>query len=311
MTPHFRRSALFLGLLAVPWLLGAGEQDAGQRAHSRLRDFGPDGYVWYFRTATTPAKLKPKQFAWLYCVGGSAVSHVNQISLLDLKDRPTTCIPPSAIGLTPGIQHMVRIGGVDYPVTFRANQAYQSSRVEALGGGQDFEQLLAEGRAAIANKKLSWHLYPGGPRPTSEVAVVACNDTSEVLTVDGSVLFDSKSRPRGCGNYWTLVLEPGAHTLKFRQGDLRGDFEAGHSYGIWVDFKCLQHDVDVDTGQVINIIDSGYSTGTAALLALGELASSKVTCASSKVTGISIRDFNGEEVVANLVLEDNPGIEDK
>lgn len=311
MTRHFRRSALFLGLLAVPWLLGATEQEAGQRAHCRLHDFGPNGYVWYFKTATAPEKLKSKQVGWVKCVGGSGVTHVNQIPLFDLKGHIATCAPPSMIALTPGTQHSVRIGGVDYPVTSRANQVYESSRVEALGGSLDFELLLEEGRAAIASKKKSWHLYPGDPRPTSEVAVVACNDTSEVLTVDASVLFDSNSRPRGCGNHWTLVLEPGTHTLKFRQGDLRGEFEAGHSYGIWVDSKCLQLDVDVDTGQVINIIDSGQSPGTVVLLALGELASSKVTCASYKVTGISIRDFNGEEVVANLVLEDNPGIEDK
>jgi hypothetical protein len=215
------------------------------------------------------------------------------------------------IALTLGIQHMVRIGGVDYPVTFRASQVYESSRVEALGGWLDFEVLLEQGRAAIASKKKIWHLYPGDPRPTSEVAVVVCNDTSKVVTVDDSVLFDSKNRPRGCGSYWTLMLEPGSHTLKFPQGDLRADFEAGHSYGIWAYTKCLQRDVDVDTGQIVNIIDSGYSTGTAALLALGELASSKVTCATYKVTGISIRDLEDEEEVVSLVLENDPGIEDE
>jgi len=211
------------------------------------------------------------------------------------------------IALMPGIQHMVRIDGVDLLVTFRANQTYESSRVEALGGSRDFEVLLEEGRAAIASKKRSWHLYPGDPRPTSEVAVVVCNDASEVVTVDDLVLFDSKNRPRGCGNYWTLMLEQGSHTLKFPQGDLRGDFEAGHSYGIWTYTKCLQHDVDVDTGQIIKVIDSGYSTGTAALLALGELASSEVTCAAYKVTGISIRDLEDEEEVVRLVVEDDHG----
>ena len=311
MTLHFHRIGLFLGLLAVPWLLGAAEQEAGQRPYSRLTVLGgKDGCVWYFKTATAPEKLKSKKVAWLSCEGGSGVSHVNQIPLLDRKDLITTCRPPSVIALTPGEQHSVRIGGEDYPVTFRANQGYESSRVEALGGWPSFDVLLEEGRVAFASKKKRWHLYPGDLRPRSEIALVACNDYSEVLMVDDWVLFDRKSRLRGCGDYWGLMLEPGSHTLKFQHGDLRGDFEAGHAYGIWVDTKCLQKNVNVDTGAIINTIDSGYSTGTAALLVLGELFSSKVTCASYKVTGISVR-LGDKEIVASLVLADETEIEDE